>query len=173
MGCLEPAAWCKRGQYRHSYHWDRQYRHAVLSSSSHPDPFCKQTQWFVDCGNVWSIRFPVCGSTPSHLFLLDREGNIASTINEVTSRRFLQIGTLAILLLIPLATSTQGMRKRLGIQRWNRLHKLAYLIAALVVLHYYLQVKSGYSFPNRICDYSHRPACKPRSILEITQGRKE
>ncbi|MGC6446641.1 MAG: FAD-binding oxidoreductase [Rubripirellula sp.] len=110
--------------------------------------FTKQTQWFALRKTFGLFGFLYAVVHLAIYFFLDREGNIASTINEVTSRRFLQIGTLAILLLIPLAlTSTQGMRKRLGIQRWNRLHKLAYLIAALVVLHYYLQVKSDTRSP--------------------------
>ena len=70
MGCLEPAAWCKRGQYRHSYHWDRQYRHAAALPPHHtPDPFYQANTMVCAAENVWSIRFPVCGSTPSHLFL--------------------------------------------------------------------------------------------------------
>jgi len=81
-------------------------------------------------------------------FFLDREGDLSSTLNEISSRRFLQIGTLAVILLLPLAaTSTQSMRKRLGIRNWNRLHRLAYLIAALAVLHYFLQVKSDTRTP--------------------------
>jgi len=45
------------------------------------------------------------------------------------------------LLLIPLAvTSTNAMMKRLG-RRWQKLHRLVYLIAILGVWHFYWQVK--------------------------------
>jgi len=44
-------------------------------------------------------------------------------------------------LLIPLAlTSTNGMMKRLG-GRWQKLHRLVYVIAILGVWHFYWQVK--------------------------------
>jgi sulfoxide reductase heme-binding subunit YedZ len=39
------------------------------------------------------------------------------------------------------------MVKRLGGQRWNRLHKLAYLAAIAGVLHYYLLVKADTRIP--------------------------
>ena len=81
-------------------------------------------------------------------FFLDREGDVSSLIHEMATRRFLLVGTLAIVLLLPLAlTSTQRMRQRLGIKRWKRLHRLAYLIAVLVVLHYYMEVKSDTESP--------------------------
>jgi sulfoxide reductase heme-binding subunit YedZ len=34
------------------------------------------------------------------------------------------------------------MIKRVGAARWNRLHKLVYVIAALAILHFYLQSKA-------------------------------
>jgi methionine sulfoxide reductase heme-binding subunit len=44
-------------------------------------------------------------------------------------------------MLIPLAvTSTNRMMRRLG-RRWQKLHRLVYLIAVLGVWHYYWQVK--------------------------------
>ena len=44
-------------------------------------------------------------------------------------------------------TSTDGMVKRLGAIRWNRLHKLVYVITALGILHYYMQSKVDVSQP--------------------------
>ena len=81
-------------------------------------------------------------------FFLDREADVSSLLYEMSTRRFLLIGTLAIVLLLPLVlTSTQKMRQRLGIKNWKRLHRLAYMIAVLVVLHYYMQVKSDTRLP--------------------------
>jgi sulfoxide reductase heme-binding subunit YedZ len=61
---------------------------------------------------------------------------------DILKRPFITIGMTAFVLLIPLAaTSTNGMLRRLGPRRWNRLHKLIYVIAPLGIVHYYLMVK--------------------------------
>jgi sulfoxide reductase heme-binding subunit YedZ len=55
---------------------------------------------------------------------------------EVLQKPRLIVGFMAFLILIPLAiTSFDIWKKRLG-KNWKRLHKLVYLIAPLVVLHY-------------------------------------
>jgi len=47
----------------------------------------------------------------------------------------------------PLAiTSTQGMIRRLG-RRWQRLHRLVYLIAVLGVVHWGMSVKKDLTEP--------------------------
>lgn len=76
-------------------------------------------------------------------FVWDREASVASTIHEMLERRYLQIGSVALLLFVPLAvTSTDGMITRLGPRRWKRLHRLSYVATALGSLHYVMQVKS-------------------------------
>jgi len=56
-------------------------------------------------------------------------------------RPYITVGFTALLLLVPLAlTSTNGMMRRLG-RRWQSLHRLIYVIAALAVWHFYWQVK--------------------------------
>lgn len=63
-------------------------------------------------------------------------------------RRFLQIGAAAIFLMIPLAvTSTNSMIRIMGGARWKRLHRLAYVVAILGVVHYYMLVKSDVRQP--------------------------
>lgn len=55
---------------------------------------------------------------------------------DVTERPFIVSGTIAFLLLVPLAlTSTRGSIRRLG-RNWVRLHKLVYLAMAAALLHY-------------------------------------
>jgi ferredoxin-NADP reductase/DMSO/TMAO reductase YedYZ heme-binding membrane subunit len=79
---------------------------------------------------------------------LDRAMDLSSTLNEIWTRRFLQIGTLAILLMVPLAvTSTDFMVTALGPRRWKQLHRLSYLVVALGVVHYFLLVKSDVRQP--------------------------
>ena len=81
-------------------------------------------------------------------WLLDRDGSLASTLEEIGSRVYLWFGTAALVLMIPLAvTSTDGMVRRLGAARWKRLHRLAYPIAICGVVHYYLLVKSDVRQP--------------------------
>jgi sulfoxide reductase heme-binding subunit YedZ len=73
--------------------------------------------------------------------ILDQSLDLNSIIEDIIERPFITLGSLALLLLIPLAvTSTKGWQRRLG-KRWATLHKLVYPIAILVCWHYYWQVK--------------------------------
>ena len=79
---------------------------------------------------------------------LDRQLNVASTLSEIWARRFLQVGMAAVFLMIPLAvTSTNAMLLRLGTKKWKLLHRTAYLVAILGVVHYTLLVKSDIRQP--------------------------
>lgn len=64
-------------------------------------------------------------------------------IQEATvEKRYVLAGLAAFLALTPLAlTSTKGWVRRLG-KRWKRLHRLAYVAAALAVLHFFWLVKA-------------------------------
>lgn len=78
----------------------------------------------------------------------DQSFNVAGMLKDVAKRRFIAVGFLAFLLLIPLAiTSTQGWIRRLGGRRWQALHKSIYAIAILGVIHYYWLVKSDVRKP--------------------------
>jgi methionine sulfoxide reductase heme-binding subunit len=62
---------------------------------------------------------------------------------DIVKRKFITVGVLAFLLLVPLAvTSTSKMVKRLGFARWKRLHRLAYVVAVLGVVHFTWRVKA-------------------------------
>jgi sulfoxide reductase heme-binding subunit YedZ len=68
---------------------------------------------------------------------------------DIIKRPYITFGVIAFLLLLPLAiTSTNGMIRRLGARRWRRLHRLAYVIAILGVLHYDLLVKKDATWPH-------------------------
>lgn len=78
----------------------------------------------------------------------DRALSLTSTLNEIWMRRFLQVGAIAIVLMVPLAvTSTNSMIQRMGPKRWKRLHRLTYAVVILGVLHYYMLVKSDIRQP--------------------------
>ena len=76
-------------------------------------------------------------------FSLDRAFSVTSTFTEMLKRKYLILGSTALIVMVPLAiTSTNGMIKRLGGKRWRALHRLAYLAAIAGVIHYYMQVKA-------------------------------
>ena len=78
---------------------------------------------------------------------LDQELDFAGLGKDIVKRPYITIGFLALLLLIPLAlTSTNKMMRRLG-RRWQKLHRLVYIIAILGVWHYYWQVKRDVTEP--------------------------
>jgi len=73
----------------------------------------------------------------------DKSFSVGAIIGDTLKRPFITFGMAAFLILVPLAiTSTNGMVKRLGGKRWNRLHRLVYLAGALAVIHYYALVKA-------------------------------
>jgi sulfoxide reductase heme-binding subunit YedZ len=73
--------------------------------------------------------------------VLDLELNFRTVLADIAKRPYITIGFIALVLLVPLAvTSTNGMMRRLG-RRWQKLHRLIYVIAILGVWHFYWQVK--------------------------------
>lgn len=69
-------------------------------------------------------------------------------LEDIMDRPYITVGFTAFLMLIPLAaTSTKKMVKRLGGRRWNRLHRLVYVAAALGVLHFLWLVKADIREP--------------------------
>src|SRR4051794_2024303 len=81
-------------------------------------------------------------------FGLDRGANVEETLSEVGKRPYLMVGMIGLVLMVPLAaTSTKGMIRRLGGRRWKALHRLAYVIAVMGVVHYYMLVKADVTQP--------------------------
>lgn len=73
--------------------------------------------------------------------VLDLELNFHTLTADIAKRPYITIGFTGLLMLVPLAvTSTNGMMRRLG-RRWQKLHRLVYVIAILGVWHFYWQVK--------------------------------
>ncbi|MGE0072506.1 MAG: ferric reductase-like transmembrane domain-containing protein, partial [Thiomonas sp.] len=59
-------------------------------------------------------------------------------LRDVGKHPFVLAGMTALLLLLPLAlTSTNGMIKRLGAARWQRLHRLIYVAGVVAVFHFW------------------------------------
>lgn len=79
---------------------------------------------------------------------LDQSLAIGAVAADVLKRPFIALGFAALVCLVPLAlTSTKRSVARLGFRRWQLLHRLAYLIGILAVLHFYLRVKANHTQP--------------------------
>jgi sulfoxide reductase heme-binding subunit YedZ len=80
--------------------------------------------------------------------VLDQGFAVGAVLKDALKRPFIALGFSALLLLVPLAlTSTRRAVQRLGFVRWQRLHRLAYPIGVLGVLHFYLRVKADHTQP--------------------------
>jgi methionine sulfoxide reductase heme-binding subunit len=81
-------------------------------------------------------------------WVLDQSFAVSSVLKDVVKRPFIAVGFVALVLLVPLAiTSTKRSVARLGFPRWQSLHRLAYPIGALGVIHFYLRVKADHTQP--------------------------
>lgn len=64
--------------------------------------------------------------------------DVAEIAKDIAKRPFILVGFAAFVLLTPLAaTSFNRAIKALGARRWQKLHKLVYLIAGLGLLHFF------------------------------------
>ena len=78
---------------------------------------------------------------------LDLGLNLSRLGAELAKRPYILVGSLALLLLSPLAvTSTRRMMRRLG-GHWQTLHRLIYPAALLAVWHFAWQVKADVTQP--------------------------
>lgn len=74
--------------------------------------------------------------------------DVNAMLDDIAKRKFITVGVLAWLLLVPLAvTSTNWAIRKLGGKRWALLHKLVYVAAVCGVIHYWWQVKPGVLSP--------------------------
>jgi sulfoxide reductase heme-binding subunit YedZ len=81
-------------------------------------------------------------------FAIDQGLKLSVVIEDVLKRKFILVGFLAFLLLIPLAiTSTNAMVRRLGFRNWQRLHRIAYVATILGVIHFVWRVKKDVTEP--------------------------
>ena len=81
------------------------------------------------------------------LYIADQKFKLLFVAWEIVLRFYLTIGFVALLGLLALGvTSTDNAVRRLG-RRWKQLHRLAYPIAVLGILHYFIQTKANVSEP--------------------------
>ena len=107
-------------------------------------------------GRAWLLRFRRMFGLFAFFYVfmhfivwlvLDQELLFSAILEDIVERPFITIGMLAFLLLSSLAaTSTSGVRRKLGI-RWQKIHNSIYLIGILGVWHYWWQVKKDITEP--------------------------
>jgi len=79
--------------------------------------------------------------------ILDQGVLMSAIVEDLVERPFITIGFAAFVLLTALAaTSTSGIRRRLG-RRWQSLHNAVYVVGILGVWHYWWQVKKDITEP--------------------------
>lgn len=79
---------------------------------------------------------------------LDKSFVVQDMLADIAKRRFITVGFLAFVLMIPLAvTSTAWSIRKLGGKRWQVLHRLIYFSAIAGVIHYVWLVKADLTKP--------------------------
>ena len=80
-------------------------------------------------------------------FIADHSLDLTGMIEDIVERPYITLGFSALMLMLPLAiTSNQAMIRRLG-KKWKTLHQLIYLIISLGILHFVWLVKADYLEP--------------------------
>jgi len=80
-------------------------------------------------------------------FIFDHGLNVNDMFEDIVKRPYITLGFSGLMLLIPLAvTSNNAMIRKLG-KRWKILHRLTYVIVVLGALHYLWLVKADYLLP--------------------------
>ncbi len=78
----------------------------------------------------------------------DKDFVLADILADVAKRRFITVGFLGFVLMVPLAvTSTAWAIRKMGGKRWQALHRLIYFSAIAGVIHYIWLVKSDLRKP--------------------------
>ena len=81
------------------------------------------------------------------LYVVDQHFHLLHVAAELLHRFYLTIGFVTLLGLLTLSvTSTDAMQRRLG-PAWRRLHRSAYVLGVLALLHFFLQAKADVTEP--------------------------
>lgn len=82
------------------------------------------------------------------LYIVQQNFRLGFVASEIVLRIYLTIGFVALLGFLILAlTSTDGMMRRLGGKKWQRLHYLVYPLTVLGLWHFFLQAKINVTEP--------------------------
>lgn len=73
--------------------------------------------------------------------VLDQALDLAAVVDDVMKRPFIMFGMAGLVLLVPLAVTSNNLSIRKLGSKWNWLHKLIYIIAACGAVHFALSTK--------------------------------
>jgi len=77
----------------------------------------------------------------------DMEFEWDDILKDIIKRPFILVGVLGWLFLSMMALSSNNFAiKRMGVQRWQQLHKLVYVVAVLAVIHFYWMKSAKHNF---------------------------
>jgi methionine sulfoxide reductase heme-binding subunit len=80
--------------------------------------------------------------------LLDQALDLPAIVEDIVKRPFIAVGFAALVLLVPLAvTSNDRAVRKLGFVRWRRWHRLVYVSSVLGVVHFVWRVKADLREP--------------------------
>ena len=87
---------------------------------------------------VWSLVYALLHFAAYAWF--EMALNLGEILRDVMTRPVITVGLLALAFMLPLgATSFNQAIRQLGAAKWQRLHRLVYLVAILSVLHFFLK----------------------------------
>jgi sulfoxide reductase heme-binding subunit YedZ len=102
----------------------------------------------VDVRRMIGVGAFVYAASHIALYVADQMFDLWKVASEIALRLYLTIGFTALLGLTALAvTSTDGMVRRLGARRWQRLHNVIYAIGLLALIHFFQQTKADVAVP--------------------------
>jgi len=92
---------------------------------------------------LYALFYAGCHVASYGVFLVDWN----NLLEDLYKRPYITMGFLALVILVSLGlTSNKLMMRRLG-RSWKRLHRLVYLAAILVIVHFWWQVRSDFTEP--------------------------
>src|SRR5262249_53957949 len=113
-------------------------------------PLRRIARWpaLIDVRRMIGVGAFCYAATHISLFTADKMFDLLKVATEIALRLYLTIGFVALLGLAALAiTSTDGMVRRLGGRRWQKLHQLIYGIVLLALIHFFQQTKADVWVP--------------------------
>jgi len=112
-------------------------------------PFARIAEWprLLTVRRMVGLTALAYASVHLTLYIVDQKFQMFTVVSEIVRRFYLTIGFVALSGLVALGvTSTDAAMKRMG-KSWKQLHRLAYPIGVLALLHFFIQTKANVGEP--------------------------